>query len=132
MIAKCMLMLFSAMLCAGCSKPPSPISSRDDFEKFYNQTDWYWTKHIGMPEKISGYTIQDNDEMQVFLKTDDGARFTYDELTPSHSFKSFKGNAKLKSITSENKPIFEMEDDYTRRNTNHVLLIGFAGKRVML
>lgn len=113
----------------GCSKVPDSDASAQEFQEFYNRTSWYWSRYVGLPEEINGYAINDHG-MQAFLKSPSGAQMIYGERTPSRGMKSFRGLGNLKTIPNNKEPIFEIKSDYTVRNPDKILLIGFVHERV--
>jgi hypothetical protein len=126
-IVNTLLMLASTILC-GCS---SELHSVEDFQKHYTATRWYWAKYQLDPadSTLSAFNVTDNQGMQLFLVSTSGMDLTYSELAPSHGIKSFRGNGTLIALSGVSEPIFEVDSDYTRRNPNRVLLLGFVGNR---
>jgi len=125
-----LVLLFLSAIASGYAGPAEPESAKD-FQTYYTSTKWYFAKYQAPLPDLTGFKIQDNRGMQAFLTSPSGTQMIYGELEPSDFMKSFLGNGTLAKISGIPEPIFEMDSDYTQRNPNKLLLIGFVGGRAI-
>lgn len=122
--------MFSVILLAGCKRKIPPANADiKAFQKYYSGTKWYFRENRWNPESIDDFIIQRRSSSQAFLESSSGTNIIYTEFEPNNCFKSFRGNGILNKIPDVCKPIFQVESDYTERNPDKILLIGFIGAR---
>ena len=125
-IAALLMAILSGTSCTGAPPDQAPA---EDFQKYYSNTRWYFSRYQAAPSEWNEVTVADNHGMQAFLTSTSGLFMIYGEREPSNFIKAFYGNGTLKRLSGVSEPIFERDCDYTQRNPRKILLIGFVAAR---
>ena len=125
-IAVLLMAILSVSSCTGAPPAQAPV---EDFQNYYTNTRWYWSRYQAVPLVWHDVTVADNHGMQAFLTDTSGVFMIYSELEPSNFMNAFRGNGTLKRLPGISEPMFENDCDYTQRNPGKILLIGFVAGR---
>lgn len=113
----------------------SPIAAEEtkaprSFKNYCETNTWYFSKIVALPSTLAGFERnEDSNKMQAFFKTPQGSELAYSEYEMvSVKAIEIKGDFMQVGGTDE---LYRVENDYTLRNTNNVLIMGAFDHRLL-
>jgi hypothetical protein len=101
------------------------------FKQYYETNLWYFAELTALPTNLPGFVLNAaSNTRQAFLKTPNGSQLIYSEYKMINiKVIEMKGNFTQVDATAG---IFRCEDNYTRLDTNNILLTAAFDSRLLL